>query len=87
MPNVFSPNGDGINDYFQPIAHNVSHFYCAVYDRWGKIVFEFQSTQDKWNGQTKNGSACPDGTYYYIVEAKDDNGKPYNTKGFLTMNR
>lgn len=87
MPNVFSPNGDGINDYFQPIAHNVNHFYCAVYDRWGKIVYEFQSTNDKWNGQAKSGSNCPDGTYYYIVEGKDDNGKEYKAKGFITLNR
>ena len=87
MPNTFTPNGDGINDYFQPIAKNVGNFSCAVFDRWGKIVFEFKSTSDKWTGQSKNGGNCPDGTYYYILEATVDNGKPYKDKGFITLNR
>lgn len=87
MPTVFTPNGDGVNDYFQPIAHNVSNFSCTIFDRWGRIVFEFQSTNDKWTGQSKNGAACPDGTYYYIFEAKDDNGKAYKDKNFITLSR
>jgi len=87
MPNTFTPNGDGINDYFQPIARNVSNFGCSIFDRWGKIVFEFKSTSDKWTGQSANGGTCPDGTYYYIVEARDDNGKEYKKHGFITLSR
>lgn len=87
MPTVFTPNGDGINDYFQPIAQNVGQFSCIIYDRWGRIVYEFKSTSDKWAGQTEGGGNCPDGTYYYIMEAKDDNGKEYRDKGFITLSR
>lgn len=87
MPNVFSPNGDGINDYFQPISKNVGQFSCTVFDRWGKIVFDFKSATDKWMGQSMNGGICPDGTYYYVMDAKDDRGKSYNAKGFITLNR
>lgn len=87
MPNAFTPNGDGINDYFQPIAKNVGNFSCTIFDRWGKIVFDFQSTSDKWYGQSIGGGNCPDGTYYYVMEAKDDNGKAYKAHGFITLNR
>jgi gliding motility-associated-like protein len=87
MPTVFTPNGDGINDYFQPISKNVSQFSCSIYDRWGRIVYDFKSTNDKWTGQSTGGGTCPDGTYYYILEAKDDNGKEYKDKGFITLNR
>ncbi len=87
MPNVFSPNGDGINDYFQPIAKNVGQFSCTIFDRWGKIVFDFGSTNDKWMGQTNSGATCPDGTYYYVMDAKDDNSKIYKAKGFITLMR
>jgi len=87
MPTVFTPNGDGINDYFQPIAKNVNNFSCTIFDRWGKIVFDFKSASDKWAGQSVNGGNCPDGTYYFIMEARDDNGKEYKDKGFLTLNR
>lgn len=87
MPTVFTPNGDGINDYFQPIARNVGNFSCSIFDRWGRIVFEFQSTTDKWFGQNTSGGTCPDGTYYYIMEAKDNNGKEYKAKGFITLMR
>lgn len=87
MPTVFTPNGDGINDYFQPIAKNVGNFSCTIFDRWGRIVFEFKSTNDKWSGQSIGGGTCPDGTYYYIMEARDDNGKIYKDKNFITLNR
>ena len=51
------------------------------------IIFDFTSTNDKWGGQNKNGATCPDGTYYYVMDAKDDNGKVYKAKGFITLNR
>jgi gliding motility-associated-like protein len=87
MPTVFTPNGDGINDYFQPIASNVGNFACTIFDRWGKSVFEFKSTSDKWSGQSTSGGSCPDGTYYYVMEAQDVNGKAYKSKGFITLMR
>lgn len=87
MPNVFTPNGDGINDYFQPIVHNVSEFSCTILDRWGKVIYEFSGVNDKWSGQNSHGATVPDGTYYYIVKAKDGNAKSYNFKGFLQLVR
>jgi gliding motility-associated-like protein len=87
IPNVFTPNGDGVNDYFQPIFHNVKDFACTIFDRWGKVIYDFSGVNDKWGGQTQQGGAVPDGTYYYIVKAKDNNDKDYNLKGFLQLVR
>lgn len=87
IPNVFSPNGDGINDFFQVISHGLTHFEGKIYDRWGKLVFEFKDANDAWKGTNKNGSNCDDGVYYYIIQAKDMNGKEYDKNGFIELIR
>ena len=71
LGNVFSPNGDGINDYFTPInmrAVRLESF--TVYDRWGNLLF----TQDQdpvrlWDGSTRNGPAA-EGVYFYVLKGE-----------------
>ena len=65
MPNAFSPNGDGINDYFIPITYpyNLTSATLSIYNTWGKLVY---STDDLLSGW--NGSNLPNGTYYYSVQ-------------------
>ncbi|MBS1646223.1 MAG: gliding motility-associated C-terminal domain-containing protein [Bacteroidetes bacterium] len=88
MPNVFTPNGDGINDYFAPKAHGMSTLTCIIYDRWGAKMATLDNTnQQYWDGHTSAGLACTDGTYFYIVTATDVNGKNYSLKGFLELIR
>jgi gliding motility-associated-like protein len=63
VPNVFTPNGDGKNDYFYIV--NMSEFpdsHLIVYDRWGLKVYESTNYHNEWNG-----SNVVDGTYYYIL--------------------
>lgn len=83
IPNIFTPNGDGQNDYFyfQIDANTVNSFKATILDRWGKKVTEFNSTSEKWDG-----SNYPAGTYYYIIEATDINNQPFkHTHGFFKM--
>lgn len=67
VPNIFTPNGDGVNDLF--IVPCLSVDYTAnliVFNRWGDLVYESDSYQNQWDG-THNGAHLPDGTYFYIM--------------------
>ena len=93
-PNVFTPNGDGINDEFVIKAENMKEVGCAIYNRWGEVV-EVGSWQTAvgnksvivWDGRTTAGAECTEGVYYYIVTAKDNNGKDYEEKGSVSLVR
>lgn len=87
VPNIFTPNGDQINDVWQPSVHGAKDFECTIYNRYGVLVYEFLDDQDKWDGHTTAGSACTDGTYYYILKASDINNKSYNLKGYIQLIR
>lgn len=66
MPNVFSPNGDGLNDRFLPLDYEGAPGLLEVFNRWGQPVFNSRALAQGWSG-----SDAPDGTYYYIVTPDD----------------
>lgn len=70
LPNVFTPDGDGFNDYFMPFPYdNVASVNFIVYDRWGRAVFKTQHPDLNWDGNNMNSKQkCPDGTYYYVCD-------------------
>ncbi len=80
FPNVFTPNGDGVNDYFYPTIINVSGWCCFIYNRWGNLVYTLDSSNNKWDGKV-NGKNIDDGVYYYIMESSNPK---INESGFLT---
>lgn len=91
IPNAFSPNGDGLNDYFSVLGQGISRIdHFRIYDRWGKLVFERSdfSPEDKngrWDGRYK-GEPVPVGIYSYIVEMSCK-GKTYAQKGSVNVLR
>lgn len=69
-PNAFSPNGDGANDSFGVISNcEVNEFKCAIFNRWGELVYESNNPSDKWNGQV-GGEDCPIDVYVYKISYK-----------------
>lgn len=80
----FSPNGDGINDFFKINGlQNYPDHKLLVFNRWGNKVFEATHYQSNWDG-TWNGEKLPDGTYFYYL----DLGKGQNTRsGYVQLNR
>ncbi len=70
LPNIFTPNGDGINDLFIPFPYKfVSKINLKIYNRWGRIVFETQNPDIKWNAKINNdGAECSDGVYFYVCD-------------------
>lgn len=71
--NVFTPDGDGINDCFQFDGglNECSKIKISIYNRWGQKMFETRDMSECWNGKVNNGvKECPEGTYFYIAEYK-----------------
>jgi len=70
LPNFFSPNGDGINDFFVPITNSsVDHVDLRIFDRWGRLVFKTSDPAINWDGNDMNSkSACSDGTYFVVCD-------------------
>lgn len=85
--NIFTPNGDQVNDVFLTTNKNLDVYEITIYNRWGLIVFHSTDPQSGWNGKAQNGNAYSDGTYYYTVNAIGLDGKIYDLHGALTMVR
>ena len=69
LPNVFTPNGDNINDHFGPFPYRfISSVKFRVLNRWGNTVFESNDPDINWDGRHFNGSELAEGTYYYTCE-------------------
>ena len=73
--NIFSPNGDGINDVFtfEFKAASIAEFECVIVNRWGVLITELTSITDGWDGTNKNGVLVEDGVYFYSYKARTDN--------------
>ena len=73
IPNVFTPNGDGANDYFQVKALSLRTFKGVIINRWGRVLYEWddpKNPESGWDGRDQNtGREVPVGTYYYIITA------------------
>jgi len=67
LPNVFTPDGDGINEMWCPFPYtNVQKIDLVVHDRWGRRVFKTENPDIKWDGTDANSNRpLPEGTYYY----------------------
>ena len=90
VPNIITPNGDGINDYFKIVLKGSNEDYylsfpnstLLIYNRWGKKIYESNNYQNDWNG---NGAA--DGVYYWTLELNDgeNNGDGTQMQGTVTI--
>jgi gliding motility-associated-like protein len=76
IPNAFTPNGDGVNDYFFPrqlLSRNVTAFHMQIFNRWGQVVFETRSKDGRgWDGRF-NGTMQPTGVFIYMITVTLDN--------------
>lgn len=74
IPNVFTPNEDGANDYFQVKSVSLQSFKGKIFNRWGKLVYEWddwKTMEAGWNGKNMGtGADSPSGTYFYVIEAR-----------------
>lgn len=72
VPNIFTPNGDGVNDEFIIKTSGSNTFTFDVFDRWGNLLYSETAPSIHWDGRTMAGTMAVPGTYYYILTSKDD---------------
>jgi gliding motility-associated-like protein len=70
IPNAFSPNGDGLNDYFGINSSLTAQFHMQVFNRWGDLMFDSDDVDEKWDGSWK-GKNQEIGTYFWIIRYSD----------------
>ncbi len=87
ISNVFTPNGDGVNDWFLPRVEGYELVSFKIYDRWGAPIFTSENVSQGWNGKNKNGNEVPDGVYTYIIELRKPNQNKFKKTGTITLLR
>jgi len=86
LPNAFTPNGDGTNDYFSMLYFNITDITINIFNRWGRNFFTSHDPDFKWDG-TYAGNFVENGVYVYRLEAKGESGKTYVQIGTVTVVR
>lgn len=90
IPNVFTPNGDGNNDYFLPrelLSRGIYAFKMTIVNRWGGKVFETTSINGRgWDGKF-NGEPQPTGVYVYMIDVSFENNEVEHYEGNITLLR
>jgi gliding motility-associated-like protein len=86
IPNVFTPNGDGLNDTYQIYATGIKEFLLVIYNRWGQPVFSSNNPAQQWEG-VSDGIVYPDGEYYFELSITDNLQQNHHHKGILTLIR
>ena len=86
IPNVFSPNGDGQNDYIEVETNGVTVYEFTVFTRSGSRIYHSLSPRIFWDGNSIGGQELSEGVYYYVIEEQGDE-EPYEKAGFIHLFR
>ena len=85
VPSAFTPNGDGLNDLFYPFPVGIKSInYFRVFNRWGQMLFSSTTLNKGWDGKLQ-GVEQPTGTYVFMAQGVDKNGKLLTRKGTVTL--
>ena len=91
VPNVFTPNNDGINERFIVpglYAENLVSVSMHVYTRSGSLIFQTSDLESGWDGiNHQTGNASPNGVYGYVIRAVGNDGRKYEVDGTVTLRR
>jgi gliding motility-associated-like protein len=87
VPNIFTPNNDGSNDMFLVRGNTIQTLKCQIINRWGQIVYEWDTPQGGWDGTTIAGEPSSSGTYYYLLEVTKLSGENVIMNGHFQLVR
>jgi large repetitive protein len=86
IPNTFTPNGDGMNDFFSAYATGISDFDMVILDRWGAKLYHTYNINKPWDGSYfENNKMCQNDVYVYKITARDIYGKLHTYVGHVTL--
>lgn len=84
IPNIFSPNADGVNDVLYIRGGSILEMTFRIFDRWGEKLFESNDPSNGWDG-TFRGIACEEGVYVYFLKAISENDEIIKRSGTVTL--
>lgn len=88
IPNSFTPNGDGINDYFFGDGTGIIKYDLWIFDRWGNLIFHGNDMNDKWDGKANDGTLVAQiDVYVWQVELTDVFNKTHKYTGTVSLVR
>jgi len=86
IPSAFTPNGDGVNDFFGVKAEGLQQFNLQVFNRWGELIFEADSISELWDGTYDGRMIASTDVFVYQVKAIGKNGSPLpEERGTVTL--
>lgn len=86
IPNTFTPNKDGVNDFFKPLCIGVKDFEMWIYDRWGLTIFATSNPEEGWDGTVQGGNRiCRQDVYVYLIRLKDGEGNTRQYTGNINL--
>lgn len=86
LPDIFSPNGDGLNDVLCPLGGCITQLDWSIYDRWGQRVFRGTAPDACWDG-SRNGVPLPAGSYLFTFHAERSTGERIERTGTITLRK
>lgn len=84
IPNIITPNGDGVNDFFELTLTGYEDFSCAIFNRWGETVYKTDQPSMFWDGSALGKGKASDGVYFVVIQCSIK-GKPFKYEGHITV--
>jgi len=86
VPNVFTPNGDQVNDYFEVETDGTTVYEFSVFTRTGTRIYYSKSPRIIWDGNSLEGKELKEGIYYYVID-EEGGSDPFGKAGFMYLYR
>jgi len=86
LPNGFTPNGDGFNDFY--VITGIQGYegnQINIFNRWGSLVYSAKEYQNNWDGTSNDGNLLPDGTYFIVVNLNKEGYE--NVQSYIDIKR
>jgi gliding motility-associated-like protein len=83
VPNIITPNGDGINDNFYFKTEGMRAIDVTIYDRWGRLIYRWNDLNGYWNGKNLRDASVVVGVYFYVANITDFDYTSHEYKGFV----
>jgi len=87
IPNIFTPNSDGINDLFYVVGNNIKDYNIYIHNLSGELVYKSNDINQGWNGVDLYGKILDSGRYVYIIKAIGEDGTDLSSKGIITISK